>query len=187
MVAIGKGRIPPTVQVAEPMVVSAQGREVVDGGRTSLGEGNPMVEVAVRGRHSTAGEDTGGVLCDHGPVLGGGGSPTGDPTRHGGPGRRVCHGVRPRPVPTVGGNSTGDVGDHWAEPGELGGGLCQVGKGLEVDAKLDGRGRVRGSLSFEDVEEHIGPELVHGPGVAAPPETQCALVDPSLDPDKTIR
>ena len=85
----------PSVAVSDLMVVAAEGGEVVEAGRSTLGPGGLVVEVAVDGGHSTAREDAGrvagldvaglsdagtpagGAVVDHLAVLGDGESPFG--------------------------------------------------------------------------------------------------------------
>ena len=61
----------PSGLVADPMVVAAGGDEMIDPGGSTLGPGDPMVEITAGGGHPTSGEDTGGVAGLDVAALGG--------------------------------------------------------------------------------------------------------------------
>ena len=65
------------------------------------------------------------------------------------------------------GDLAGDVGDDRAVAGELSGILIQTGEGGEVDLDVDGSPTlpVWLLLAGEEVQEDVGSDLVHGPGV----------------------
>ena len=83
------------------------------------------------------------------------------------PGLSIGHRPRPGTVPLILRHLAGDVGDHRTKARQLPGGLGEPRKGLEVNPELDRASPSGGSgtsfLAQQQLQQEIGPELVHGP------------------------
>jgi hypothetical protein len=101
----------PSGLVADPMIVTAKGDEIVDAGGSTFGPGDPMVEVTGGGGHPTAGEDTGGVGGLHLSALTPRWPPPRGPMVDGETGHRIGESPAPFRALLPFGDLAGDVGD----------------------------------------------------------------------------
>ncbi len=82
---------------------------------------------------------------------------------------------------------SGDVGDDGSESGKLAGVVRECGEGVHIHANIDDSTPSFGLLASKEVEQHIGPELVHRASLAGASKTLCELVDPPRDGANPVR
>ena len=162
--------------VADAVVVAAGGSQVTRGGAATLEPGDAVVDVAVGGGHATAGEHTGGMAGLNLSALGSSGAAAGDTAVQDAAGIGVGDHERPRVAGLVVGDLTSDVGDHRSEPGQLPGRLGQIGQRGHIHPQFDPAG-VPLAAAGEQVQQHIGAQLVHRPWLAGAAEAAGDLVD----------
>ena len=117
MVAGGERLVGPVGVVSEVVVVAAERCQVAGVGGSTVGPGLAVVEVAVDGRHPTAGKDTGPLAGFDVAALGGGGSAAGNPVVDHESGVGVGQSPPPFRSRLVFCDLAGDVGDDRPIPG----------------------------------------------------------------------
>jgi hypothetical protein len=109
----------PARSMSDQMVVAAEGGKIVGAGGSAICKLNTVVEIAVGGRHSAAGEDAGAVAVFDVPALTRGGSPAGDAVVKDLACVRAGDGPPPLGIWLLLSDLTGDVGDDRAVAGEF--------------------------------------------------------------------
>ena len=117
VVTVGQWFIRPPGSVPDSMVVAAEGRQVVNGGRSVLRPRVAMIEIARFGGHPASGEDASRLAGFDVPALAGVRSPPGGPIVDGLVGFAIGQGPSPFGAWVVFGNLTGNVGDDWPVSG----------------------------------------------------------------------
>ena len=168
----------PSSLVLEPVVVTAEGSEVVDGGGPLVGVSDAVVDVAVDRRHAAAGEDADRVGGDDVAPLGRSGASSGDV----GEDRvtKVGDGRGPCGVEVGVGHRAGEVGCDRTVSGEVAGMVVEFGEGGELDGQVDvDPGSGVGGVAAEQVDGDVGSELVDGSGLSGAAEAVGDSVDVS--------
>jgi len=170
VVAAGEGLVGPSGLVSDPVVVTAPRRQVLHRGRSVLAVGDAMVEVTAGGGRPAAGEHTCRVAGFDFAALRVGGSPPGGAVVNRLTGVGVGDGDPPLGVALFG-DLAGDVGDDGAVSAQLAGGFREPAQGCEVDSDVDDTptGGLGVPGAFEDVQEYVGAELIHGAGLSCGP------------------
>ena len=159
----------PTHLVFEPVIVSAERREVVLEGWAEPGPWCAVVDVAVDRRHAAAREHAGRISSDDVAELLGGGSTSGDTRFDRLAAVGVDHGPAPGRVTLTASDLAGEVGDDRPVSVEIAWMICEPGEGGEVDGEMHrtvlsrSRPFVGGRVAFQEVEGDVGTELVDGP------------------------
>jgi len=137
VVAAGEWLVFPSGLMSDPMVMSADGDEMVDPGGSAFRPEDAMVEATVGGGHPTSREQTSPVPGLDLAALGGRRPPAGGAVADGETSARI--GQSPPPLRTVVafGYLPCDVGDDRSIPGQPAGSLRQTGQGLHVDMKIN--------------------------------------------------
>jgi hypothetical protein len=158
--------------VADDVVVPAEGREVRHRSGTASGVRDAVIEIAFSSGHAATGVDAGAVasvditllLCGR-PVVSGAdedeisGVRVGDGESYLGGSMGLCH-------------LASDVGDDRFVSAELSGVVGELGEGAEIDVDVDGTAAAasRRAVAFEQIEQHIGAELVDAPLLVLRPQ-----------------
>jgi hypothetical protein len=119
MVAVWQRLVSPVGVMSDVVVVPAKRSQVPDFGRSTMGPGLAMVEVAFDGGHPTAGKDTVAVASLNVPSLGGSGPTSGDAVVNHQPALGVSQSPAPLRTSLVFRDLASDVGDDRPVPGQL--------------------------------------------------------------------
>jgi len=165
--------------VVVDVIMAAPGTKVLLARGPAFGPGDAVVEVAGSRGHATSGEHTRLIAgLDTSPQssrwpaagkLGMGQFPC----------LRISDGEPPLGLLMIFCDLSGDVGDDRSESGKLAGVVRECGEGVEIHANIDDPTPSFGLLTSKEVEQHIGPELVHRASLAAASKTPCESVDPA--------
>jgi hypothetical protein len=149
-----------------------------------------VVEVTLGSGHPAPGEDAGLVAGLDVAGLGSGGAAAGGSVP-GDPAGVVDHGGPPLSVLLVGSDLSGNIGNHWSPTGDLTGAVGKTDQGFEIHMDIHrptpttpARSRnvsVHASTAGlptaahtmgagEQVEVHVGTQLIHGPTLMWSPE-----------------
>jgi len=161
-------------------VVLAQRGKVVGMGGVALRPGDPVVDIALGGRHAAPRVYAGGVDGLDLAALGGVWPAPDYPAADGLPGVGVVDDESPFGVGPAVGNLSCDLANHRPVPGEVARMIGHFGEGgkvgMDEDAAAAGVGGATGAL--DEIQEHVGAKLVDGSHLAASAETLGDAVDP---------
>ena len=162
VIAVGKATVFPPPPVPDDVVVAAERAEMVCGGGTPRRPRDPVIEVALAGRHAAVGKDAGGVVAFDVAALDLGGPPTSNAVADHLTAVRIGHRPPPFGVVLAFGHLAGDVGDDRPEPGEFARVLAETGQRAEIDPQIDASpgGTCPGLLPVDEIEEYVGPQLI---------------------------
>ena len=176
--------MPPPEPMTATVMTTTEGDQVAITGRSPLRPGDPVIQVTVPGWPATAGEDAAGVPGLDQPSR----LPPWSSPGHPGMGRHprlgVGDGKAPRAMSLLPRHLAGDIGDHRTKAPEFSRSLAETGQGLQVDPELD---RAPVALLFvipclpqQELQQEIGPELVHGPFLPLALQLSCQAGQPLI-------